>query len=87
MMASVVAVYDTVWLKLFVAWHMYVPLSFLCSELICSTDITPTSLVNVVLSCSRYPGDTLVADWVVMVMVESAATGRPSFHHEMVGSG
>ena len=43
----------------------------------------PTSSVDDVFRC---PGDTLVVV-IVSVIVESAATGRPSFSHEMVGSG
>ena len=39
--------------------------------------------MNVTLS-DVYPN---IADWVVIMVVESAVTGRPSFSHEIVGSG
>ena len=48
----------------------------------------PTSPVNVVFKCLSNPEvDIFKADWVVIVMVESAITGLPSFSQEMVGSG
>ena len=84
-LVTVYTVYVPVWLRLLVAWHTYIPLSFLCSELKCNIIdiIMPTSSVDDVFRC---PGDTLVVV-IVFVIVESVATGRPSFSHEMVGSG